>query len=443
MSTVSQVSDQSFEDAIGSLQASTIAIEKQTRLLEIQRQALETIKSRAVAPNAKGDAKAQQKSKAARERSQIEYECNELANSLQASLRTAIAQHESTSGTLQPNVERVLEKDNRLLDGAEKILPHISNDEDSFSHIQEAERLCDALKALTSADIRARIDAAYLEGAHHYTSQANGLNGKASRETQQFASLNAELDELCREIDGLSTMAVENQYRHPITRANNAAKADSEVEKAVWAEYLSSAIQYSTARMEYLLEQLEDQRAHASAAKTMSAALEEVLAASAEHAGDSQRTSRSPVKQAQKGLKPLRLVQANLSDAQDPASQLLRQLDVRLSGELSDAALAKVTAQKSEGLSALRTSTEHSNADQIAQSLSHADKDTQQLLTAVFAHSKFSTVNLESEQVRHGIDGLEAQTQDLGEKMRTLDVETILKAARSRQTILLENLERT
>lgn len=396
------------------------------------------MKDRTGAGNGSDDSNLQHGGRISRERSQLEYQSNELADTLQAKFRSSIKPSESSSNSIQPNVERVLEKDDRLLDGLEKVLPHLSTGNEDSTDTEETERLCQALKLLTNADIRARMDAAYLDGAHVRASHVNGVHGKASREAQQLASLNAELDELCREIDGLSTMAVENQYRSPIMDAKGAAKANAEVGRASWAEYLNSAIQYSTSRMEHLLDQLEDQQAHTSATKAMSAALEEVLAASADKQGDPQRATRSPTKSKQKGLKPLRLVQANLSDAQDPASQLLRQLDVRISGKLDETTLSKASAERVRKLQVLQQNTERGVSDHIAQSLAGADADVQQLLAAVFAHSQYGTIHLESEGVRDGVAGLEAQTQDLSDRMRHLDLDAIVKASQAKQRALLE-----
>lgn len=415
-------------------------MEKQCRLLEAQRAALQTIKQRAHARAQRGNSESDNHGRAKRERAQIEYESNELAESLQDKFRTAIKQSETISASHQPNVERILEKDDRLLDGLEKVLPHITSDGTGIEDSAEIERLCQTLKLLTTADIRARIDAAYLDGAHEHASHANSVNGKASREAAQLTSLHAELDELCREIDGLSAMAVDNQHRTPILHATRAAAADAAAERAAWATYLHSALQHATARLDHLLEQLEDQRAHAGAAKAMSAALEEVLAAGAEKADLPARGARSPAKAAQKGLKPLRLVQANLSDAQDPAAQLMRQLDVRVAGEMDASALSVAAAEKIEKLRALRANTERSISDLVAQSLADADVDVQDLLGAVFAHSEYGTVHLESEAVRNGITGLETKTQELSEKMRNLDVDGITRTTKAKQGELLEQL---
>lgn len=432
--------DQLFEDAICSLETSTTAIEKQCRLLEGQRRALQKIKqrsARAVGPN---DSTSQHENKVNRERSSVEYESSELANALQTKLSTSAKAGFPTSSRSQPDVERILEKDDRLLDGLEKILAHLADNDGDGRSSEDVARLCHSLKHFTSADIRAKVDAAYLDGMQQYARNSNGVNGKPSKESQQLASLNAELSELCREIDGLSTMAADNQYRNPLLHAINVAKSDSEAENTAWAEYLYTTIQFSASRVDYLLEQSDEQRAHGNVTRAMSIALEEILAAGIENHEEGQGASQSPSKIAQKGLKPLRLVQANFSDAQDPASQLCRQLDVRISGEIDTPALNTATADKFEKFSALRANTEQSISAQLAHSLTEAEKDVQQLLTATLMHCPYSSIHLESDAIRTGTDGLESKTQDLSERMRILDIDAIMRAAHGKQEELMDHL---
>ena len=63
----------------------------------------------------------------------------------------------------------------------------------------------------------------------------------------------------------------------------------------------------------------------------------------------------------------------------------------------------------------------------------------QQLVSAVFAYSQFNTIHLESQGVRDGIADLESQTQDLSERMRNLDIDTITKEARAKQNELFNS----
>lgn len=364
---------------------------------------------------------------------------------MEAQLRATMKQTDSNTGNATSNVERILEKDDRLLDGLEKILPYLSSNNKDLDDTEEVQRLCQALKACTSDEIRSRMDVAYLDAAHATSRQANGINGKPNKLQHQRESLNAELDELCREIDGLSTMAVDNQYLHPIMQANEGAKIDSDASNAAWTDYMSSTLQYLTSRLDFVGEHSLDQREHGKAIKAMSSILEEVLAATADKTKEAELHPRSPTKQTQRGLKPLRLVQANLSDTQDPASQMLRQLDIRNGDTTNSAALAQQVTEamkeKEMQLSSLRTSSERSMADQIALSLAAVNTDVQSLMRAIFANSHYGTAHTEGDRVRSTMQALEVETQELGEKMREIDVDNISKALRPKQQKWLEQLK--
>ncbi len=436
-----QLSDEDVESAVSSLEASTASIEKQCRLLEAQKQALRKIQAR----NASGSGHAVRDgttSKHAREKAQTEFESAELADSLQVRLEHATRQAESSSTGIMPMVERLLEKDDRLLDGLEKVLPKLTANGTDSGELDEVERLCQALTVLSTHEIHARIDATYNTAVRKYSTQANGHRRKPSSQSleSQRDSLRTELEELCREIDGLSTMAVESQYRTAISRALQAAMSDNEVEQTAWAEYMSSALQYLTARLEATDDTSHDLRTHSSAVRAISAAFRGTQTTSNKRHGSPLKV-HSPIKQSQKGLKPLRLVQANLSESHDPVSQLLRQLDVRVPDQSDSNKLAETittsTNDKIEQMSSLATVTERGVSDQLALSLAKADTDVQTLLAAVFEHSPYATVRLADQEATEGIDELERKTQSLSEQMRELDVDRIGRDVKKKQDVLL------
>ena len=437
------LSDQDFESAIGLLEASTASIERQCRLLEAQRQALQDIRARNASNKPNEDVKSHRNDKLTRERAKLDFEIDELISSLRGRLSASVKQGPGASGSIQSNVERALEKDDRLLDGLEKIIPHSRSQRDGSANSEEVERLCQALTVQSGAEIRSQIEAVYFAGSKVNAAQSNAshADGVAADMQQQRELLQAELDELCREIDGLSTMAVDSRYRHPISRALETAKANSEMERATWSEYFSATIQYLAARLDTINDHFRDTEAHTSALKTTSITLECLLSVKADPKQESHVGTQSPTKQLQRGLKPLRLVQANLSDTHDPTSQLLRCLDIHLADAKKSAKLSeRLTAamnEKSENLSALFSASEQGVSDQVAGSIGKADGDVHALLAALHAQSKISTVNMIDEGIQSGIDNLEQQTQKQSDEMRELDMDEIVKMIRVKQQALL------
>ena len=434
------MSNEDFESAIASLEASTVSIEKQCRILEAQKQALQDIQARKAASKQSESIKAQRSTKVVREKAQIELEATELADSLQSQVDRSLKQAESAINNIQPTVERVFEKDDRLLDGLEKALQQISAPAGGSGTSDEVERLCQALVTFSSEEIHSRIDAAYETAVQGDESHTNGSNGHDM--VKQRDSLRLELEELCREVDGLSTMAVDAQYRTPISKALKAANSDSENDRALWTEYLSATLQYLTGRLEAMGDEAQNTRSQYNALKAVSTTLKGVLAISVEDKEHAKVSVRSPMKPSQRGLKPLRLVQANLSEPQDPAAQLLRSLDIKTSNSSESTQLAeeidKVAGDKSDKLLSLANSSEQGISDQVVRSISKADADVQVLLSAVYAYSPYSSISLVNGEGTDGIDGLEQKTRTLGEEMRQSNVDGLMKTIRKKQQALLE-----
>lgn len=382
--------------------------------------------------------------KLAREKAQVEFGTTELAESMHPRLERAMKQTESSMNGVQPMAERILEKDDRLLDGLEKLLPRLAPAATDIVDANEVAKLCEALTVLSSQEIHARVDAVYTTTVQNYGTKVNGHHRKPSTQSleTQRDTLRAELEELCREIDGLSMMAVEQQYRAPMSRALRAAGLDEETQKTAWAEYLSSVLRYLINRVDATVDMSYELRARNSALRSISAALQSVQTSG----GDPQTGkshAQSPVKASQKGLKPLRLVQANLSESHDPVAQLMRQLDIK-AAELNDseqlaATLAVTTRTKMGKLLSQVQATETSVSGQIATSIVNAGGNLEPLLSSVFAHSDYKTVKLASGPSTLGIAALEDKTQLLSEQMRGLDVAGIERAISQAQADLLRS----
>lgn len=463
--TGSVLLDEDIETAISSLESSTASIEKQCRLLEAQKKALRAIQARN--SSSESDQKSTERNRRlTRDRAQSEFETNELSDTLRLRLDSASKQIDSSSDGIHPLAERLLEKDDRLLDGLEKMLPRLTPSlSEASNETAELERLCQALTVLSTQEIHARIDAAYQNASLNYTPNGNGnhrrrpsshsSSSKQSLETQREA-LRAELDELCREIEGLATMAVENQYRTPITRALRSASSLEGASKTEWIEYLRSILEYLTNRLAATEDLSRDLRAKSSALHTVSAAFQSIQQAAAADSRNANSPSQahmtsaswgSPTKPSQKGLKPLRLVQANLSESHDPVIQLLRSLDVKLPAQDASAGdnpenflttnLVSAVQAKTAKLRDQDRATEKAMLEKIATSLAKVDGDARDLVRACFAHSKYGTVRLEGKEVRDGIDGLEMKTESLSDQMRALDTAGIGRAITEKQRELL------
>lgn len=164
------LSDEDFEQAITSLESSTAAIDAQCLVMEAQKRALLDFKAR----NSNGiQAQAEpskQQQKRLRDKAQLDLELNEMSNSLDEKLRSSMAQAESASTNLPTKLDRLLEKDDRMLDGLQKIIPKLQGTDTNKDTLEEVDKLCRAFTILEAKAIRAKIDAVYKDNLHSRSS---------------------------------------------------------------------------------------------------------------------------------------------------------------------------------------------------------------------------------------------------------------------------------
>ena len=432
------LSDEEFEHAISSLESSTAAIDAQCQIMEAQKRALLDFKARnktSVDRAARFDSLKPQH-KLARDKAQLDLEIGQISSALHERLRLSMAQAENASTSLPSKVERLLEKDDRLLDGLQKIVPKLQGNDSDTQGLDQVEKLCHAFTILEAKAIRTQIDATYKRNLRNSTT-----NGHASINDQEHQAVRAELAELSSEIDGLVTLVAENYYRAPITKHLGSARTESHGEAARWSEYLGSTLHYLAARLESLNEHFQHLHAHRAALAAVSQILDKTLAAPSTKAQDAPQTPTSKFAQAQKGLKPLRLVQANLPEAPDASAQLLRHLDIRQPDTADVAKLSQnlhnVKLERHDKLATFAANTDESLTKLLRDSLNRADVDARDLLSAVFAHSQYGERRLVDEDVQRELDVLEGRTQTVGEQMRHLDVDGLASDVRKLQRSIL------
>lgn len=433
------LSDLEIERAIESLEASTAAIETQCRALESQKTYLEQLASRnkASSPRQHLENREQQDKKFARDRAQSALEADEMAQTLTARLQLATKQVESSKKKAPTNVERLLEKDDRLLGGLQKVVPRLSDVADQSDSSEEIEELCSMLTSLATKEIHAQLDATYASTILKNSASVDEFRGGPLSEQQvkQRETLRAELEELGGEIESLVAIAIDNHYRKPLKRSMQTARTDSLNQKQQWWEYTVDTLQYMAARMDILNEHVQHIHGHNAALRTISGALQEMTKTplrTAEQGGAPAISRQSSAK----GLKPLRLVQANISD-QDPTLLLLRQLEVRVADGSGPSGLAEVLSrtlkERRDKLQNLNDTTGNLITEAVSNSLAKTDNDVQEVLSAAYAHSSFNSIKLVDPDVQKALDRLEVATQSTGDEMRELDIDALTRKLKEKQ----------
>jgi hypothetical protein len=437
------LSDEDFEHAISSLESSTAAIDAHCQVMLAQKQALLDFKARNTTTTDHGRSEpGKPQQKLARDKAQLDLEVTQLSDSLHERLRLSMNQAESASADLPVKFERLLEKDDRMLDSLQKIVPKLQDNTSDSETLDQINKLCHAFTILETRAIRAKINATYRNGLRD-TSSAK-THGHSRNDLQEQDAVRAELAELSSEIDGLVALVTENHYRVPITKRIGNARTESHGEAARWSEYLGSTLHYLTARLESLNEQFEHVHAHRAALATISQTLDKTLVTPSTKSEDAQPVTTKAA-QAQRGLKPLRLVQANLPEAPDASAQLLRHLDLRLPDSAAADApklsqvLQNAKVDRQDKLAAFTSSTEESLTKLLGESLNKADVDAKDLLGAVFAHSQHGERRLVDQDVQRELDVLEGRTQTVGEQMRRMDIEGMTREVRKLQRSVLNS----
>lgn len=356
------------------------------------------------------------------QRAGVEFEVTELAEVLQANLRGVGKRVDGAVAAWGGTVEKVLGRDDRVLEGLGRVVPRLSDDDGGNDGSSEAEieKLCHALTALTAQEIRQRLDTVYLLAASKAPTTAADTS-------QQSDALRAELDELTAEIDSLSSMAVESAHRAPILYDPQTSRADSQAEKTRWIDYAFATLQHLTARLETLDEHTRHLYAQQNALSQIASALSHptllMTTASANPKRALTSTSRSQISHpfstdpsTPNRLKPLRLVQANLPDPQPALPLLLRTLN--LPTTTNPSVLHQALQTQALELRALGSAVEREVAERTAVSLGKTEEDIAALVGAVYRFSPYAEVRVVDEELEQGIKGLETGTAELGAQMR-------------------------
>jgi hypothetical protein len=437
-------SDLEIEAALSSLEASTAAIEKQCRALETQKSFLKQLSTdkQTASPEPDESVRTLQQKKFTRDQAQASLEADELSQALSSKLQSVTKQVETASGRASSHVERILEKDDRLLGGLQKLVPRLSTSAEPDDAAEEVENLCSTLASFTVREIHARLDAAYKNTIAKHSGLGNGsMEGSLSeQQSRQRETLQAELDELGGEIEGLVTIAIDNHYRKPLRQSMFAAHTENQNQKAQWGEYTVMTLQYLAARLEILDEHVQQVQGHSAALQTITDALREIT----KSARRDTEGAGGPDKAMARGLKPLRLVQANLSESQDPTFQLLRQLDVRVMDVTSATTVSEVLAptldERREKLALLSGNVEETIADTVIRSLAKTDAHVHDILTAVYAPTKYRSIQLVDGTLQSALDRFEMETETVGNVMRELNFDTITHTVKTKQANLIAQL---
>jgi hypothetical protein len=228
-----------FESAINALETSTAAIEKQTAILEAQRDALKKLQHLNREPTSTIADNDEKRSIQARTKAQVDLETKELTESIQQRVTVTRRLAESSLNLLKTSSRRQLDKDDRLLDGLQKVMFKLAPLESSEKRLPDFNNLSHALVKLESKIIKDRTNTTYLEILDGLANETDSSEHQSSAQaTQEAYALAEELESLVTEVDSVLDMTISRRYRAPIVNALKLSDAQAQLEQHSWLEYV-------------------------------------------------------------------------------------------------------------------------------------------------------------------------------------------------------------
>jgi hypothetical protein len=137
-----------FESAISSLETSTAAIEKQTAILEAQRDALRKLQQLNSEHTSIVSDNDEKRSTQLRTKAQLDLEASELTENIQQRVNVTRRHAESSLNLLKTFSQRQMDKDDRLLDGLQKVMFKLAPLESSEKRLVDFKSFSHALVKL-------------------------------------------------------------------------------------------------------------------------------------------------------------------------------------------------------------------------------------------------------------------------------------------------------
>jgi hypothetical protein len=231
-----------LESAINSLETSTAAIEKQTAILEAQRDALRKLQDLNREPTSTISDNDEKRAQQSRAKAQLDLETNELTENIQQRVTVTRRHAESSLNLLKTSTKRQLDKDDRLLDGLQKVMFKLAPLKSSEKQLPDFNTLSHALVKLESKIIKDRTNTTYLEVLDGLSNETDGFEHESNAQAAQEAyALAEELESLITEVDSVLEMTISRRYRAPIVNALKLSDAQAQLEQQSWLEYVCSS----------------------------------------------------------------------------------------------------------------------------------------------------------------------------------------------------------
>jgi hypothetical protein len=229
--------DHEIAAAIESLRNSTTAIEQQCRVLEAQRDALMKLKA-LDKPNLDVEhARNERRRKEGQEKARLGVAIDDVSTAITEQLTDARREVDSEKSALKSYVAERLSSDDQILSRLPNIVSTIVTEAEVSEDERSVEQWCTAIISFRTAEIKARVDAVYLNSLSEKT---NGRlpTGTEAELQQRKDALQAEMEELHAEVASIAEMVVEHELRKPMIDVKERKEKERALARTAWLNYV-------------------------------------------------------------------------------------------------------------------------------------------------------------------------------------------------------------
>ncbi|KAG5991471.1 hypothetical protein E4U43_004015 [Claviceps pusilla] len=431
LAKVQAVTEDDLRTAIEQLAQSTESITKQTETLRQQRDALSRLVKRQADNTARRrELECVQKRNKNMQRAQLTKEVETITHDI--SLR--LAEFEQQRPPLNDQVDTLLQSDDRLLSGLQKLGWELDQpDPDEAQAVEKLREICMRLIKTTVQTVRARLDTIYLETLVA-AERSSDLKPATSDEVTE---LQEEVESLYSEILSVAQISTEQQHLEPALQSI-AAKSGQSLRKTVLSlNYVSECLVYLQERMARLHKHIESHKSYQAVAEAMTATANAELAVDVATPAKTVSTRPLPISPVRtRATAPdarTRPLSSGIFPEEESAlDSLLSGLAISLPSEEEETprarlnAIEQVVAQKTRKCDEVAHAAQESLEITTRAHLTDAKLAIQLLKDSLLAESPFGEVNLVDPDIESSIIVLQQEVEKARDKLKALEGQSVM-----------------
>ncbi|OCL13636.1 hypothetical protein AOQ84DRAFT_385268 [Glonium stellatum] len=418
--------DNDLSAAIAALQSSTAAIEKQYQVLEIQKEALLSLKALNKPNLSVEHMRNDRRRHEVQEKGRLDIAAEEVWTSVTEQLTAVQQDVKSEVSSLQAFTIERLSSDDQMLAALPKITSNIGTNPEIICETKSSDEWCRAIISFRSADIKAKVESTY---QLNLLSRADSDLATGSREEllAEKKELQGELETLYAEIASVAQMVVEHDLREPLLRTKMRSEDQRKEAQWAWLTYVLSTLQFMTNRLDAI-------GALAQELNSFQKALTEINSTVSSETMDSVSESQPvPTKRVSASFKslispPFRARPVEKAQLPMVVQDILRHAGLSThyeSVEGMQGALATASLERDVRLQYHRSATTSSIDQSLAEAIGRTNNETQAVSNALFSNTVYKHIHFNSKPLELRISDLDAAIREIGDGIMNVDSEQL------------------